>query len=237
MGVLTVSGHPAAEDYDDPRLAAGTIPGTDIKITTMAGCLPLFLHLMARLNLEVWPLSWRDTWSIGIRKARMGSSTSDHAGWATDSWADGIGAHTWPPRMSMTQAARMHTVVHTYRTADGRRIFGWGAHSSLGGDYTKTASNDPMHVFVRPGITEADLVACAKRMGIGPDGVNRSVRKVKVTGTGKLSARQIADMLGTRVARITIRNAWLLTRRARRGDMVRIPPGVPVRQLDSTPVK
>ena len=235
----TISGHPAANDYDDPRLDTGEVPGNaeGVKLTVFKGCLPLFLHCAARLDREVEPLRKRDTWSIGVRQARMGSTTSDHAGWAMDCWADGIGAHTWPPRMSQAKAAKMLAVVSSYRTPDGRRIFGWGAHESLGGDYRKQASNDPMHVFVRPGITEADVAACAKRLGIKADGTEaptRTAGRIKVTGSGRLSARQIADRLGIGVRHVLVRNAWLLTRRARRGDMVRVPSWAPVVRLDST---
>lgn len=237
----TISGHPAANDYDDARLATGVVPGNaeGVKLTVMRGCLPLFLHCAARLDREVEPLRKRDTWSIGIRDARMASGISDHAGWACDFWADGIGAHTWPPRMSAEKARKMLTIVASYKTPDGRRIFGWGAHESLGGDYRKTASNDPMHVFVRSGITEADVAACAKRLRIRVDGTvapipTTGVRRIKVTGSGRLTASDIAKTLGIGVRHIVARNLWLLARRARRGDMVRVPAWAPIRPLDST---
>lgn len=171
--VATVSGHPAAESYSDPRLASGTVPGTKgIRLTTMKAALPLFLDVARRANRKVAPLSARDTWSIGIRPPRAGShsQTSDHAGWACDFWAAGIGAHTWPPRMNAKQARVMRRIVHSYKTRDGRRVFGWGAHESLGGDYTQTVNNDPMHVFVRPGITANDLAEVQRRMSIRDNG-------------------------------------------------------------------
>lgn len=175
---LTISGHPAATSYEDRHLRTGVVPGTNgIKLTTWAAALPLFLHCAKRLNRKVKPLSARNTWSIGIRQARMASGESDHAGWAIDLWSDDIGAHTWPPRMSAAQAKVVLRIVSSYRTKDGRRIFGWGAHASLGGDYQHTASNDPMHIYVRPGITVADLRECRKRMGIRTNGRNKRRRK------------------------------------------------------------
>lgn len=225
----TMSGHPAANDYDDKRLATGVVPGTDgIKLTVFKGCLPLFLHCAARLNAEVAKLRKHDTWSIGIRQARMGDKTSDHAGWAIDAWADGIGAHTWPPKMSAAQAERMLAVVSSYRTADGRRVFGWGAHSSLGGDYQKHASNDPMHVYIRPGVTEADVAAVAKRMGIGSDGVvvkpaaggAVGLHTVLVGGRTALPRAEVIRQSGMSTSRFTRFNP-------RTPDPVK--PGTPVR--------
>lgn len=173
----TVSEHPAAKSYDDPRLSRRTIPGTgNIALTTMTVALPLYLDLARRLNRKVAPLSKRDTWSISIRPPAAGDpdAISDHAGWACDFWSSGIGAHTWPPRMSAKQARIMRRIVHSYKTSDGRRIFGWGAHSSLGGDYDQPRNNDPMHVFVRPGITPDDLRAVRAAMGISKGGRRRA---------------------------------------------------------------
>ena len=225
----TISGHPAANDYDDARLATGVVPGTDgIKLTVFRGCLPLFLHCAARLSAEVAPLRKHDTWSIGIRDARMASGISDHAGWAIDCWADGIGAHTWPPKMSAEQARKMLAIVSSYKTAGGRRIFGWGAHDSLGGDYHKQASNDPMHVYVRSGITEADVADAAKRLGIGPDGkptappagAATGVHTVLVGGRTPMARAEVIRQSGMSVARFDRLNP-------RTPDPVK--PGTPVR--------
>jgi len=87
--------------------------------------------------------------------------------------------------------------------------------------------------------TPADVREVIVRLGIRPDGtvaptVGHAVRRIKVTGSGRLSASQIAALLGTSARRIVLRNAWLLTRRARRGDMIRVPADVPIRPLDST---
>lgn len=175
----TVSGHPAARSYGDPRLRTRTVPGTTIRLTTMRPALPLYLHLAKRLNRKVRPLSVKDTWSIAMKPPAAGpqDAHSDHEGWACDFWASTIGAHTWPSRMPDDLAKIMLRIVSSYRTADGRRIFGWGAHESQGGDYTKTVNSDPMHVFVRPGITAADLRECRRRMGIRLNGRNKRRRK------------------------------------------------------------
>jgi hypothetical protein len=114
---------------------------------------------------------------------------------------------------------------------------------------------DPhIHVILRdePGLSSSAAWQCAeyaaKRDGLtrgGPDyGPRptvvpfvyppRTVSKVKVTGSGRLSASQIAKRVGTSTSRILRLNGWLLLRRAKRGDMVRIPADVPVVRLDST---
>jgi hypothetical protein len=89
----TVSGHPAIKSWSSPMLAARPIPGTRINIRTRKSCLPLFLHLAARLNKEVRRLNPRDTWSYNFRPIRMGqSAVSDHAGYAIDLWSSTTGA-------------------------------------------------------------------------------------------------------------------------------------------------
>jgi N-acetyl-anhydromuramyl-L-alanine amidase AmpD len=61
--------------------------------------------------------------------------------------------------------------------------------------------------------------------------------RIKVTGSGRLTANDIAKRLGIAMRHIVARNPLLLTRRARRGDLIRVPGWVPVRPLDSTPTK
>lgn len=172
----TVSGHEAVTSHASPLLAARKIPGTQISLRTRRSCLPLFLNLAARLNEEVKPLSKRNTWSYNFRPIRMGEATSDHAGYAIDCWSDDIGAHTWPSKMPQTKARKISKILETYRTNDGRYIFGWGASSLAPGvtykgkTHSTKAGNDPMHFFIAPGISTQDLMRARKALGIGLDG-------------------------------------------------------------------
>lgn len=176
----TISGHPAATTSGDPRLAVGTIPGTDITLRTMRVALPLFLHVAAALDKEVEPLQKRNTWSYNYRPPRMGSGVSDHSGWAIDLWSDGIGMHTWPSRMPKAKAQKMGRILERYRTEDGRYVFGWGAANIAPGvdykgkTYTKQSSNDPMHVFIAPGIDANDLREVIDRMNISATGGSKN---------------------------------------------------------------
>lgn len=170
---VSLGGFPVITSPSDPRLRTGTIPFTRYKLTCHRAALPLFLHLFATLNRHVKPLSW-DTWSWNPRKARLSAGWSDHAaGRACDAWSGTIGSMASPTRMTATQAAAMSKVLRNYRTADGRYVFLWGTSKrNPGVDYPLTYghTSDPMHVAQAPGITDADLAAVAKRLGIGPDG-------------------------------------------------------------------
>jgi hypothetical protein len=172
----TVSGHQAITSWSSPMLAARDIPGTKISLRTRRVCLPLFLHLASRLNLEVKPLLKRNTWSFNFRQIRMGDAVSDHAGYAIDCWSDDIGAHVWPSRMPVTKARMISKILESYKTAHGSYIFGWGASDQAGGvvykgpTYHSTAANDPMHFFIAEGVTTKDMMFARKVLGIRPDG-------------------------------------------------------------------
>ena len=174
----TISGHYAITSRSSRLLRTARIPGRPVSLTTRRAYLPLFLRLGVLLDLRVEQLSVKDCWSYAYRAPRMGSSASisDHAGYACDFWAAGIGAHTWPSRMPRKQAQAMSHVLEGFRTVDGRHIFGWGATKSAPGvdytgpTYTKPESNDPMHVFIAPGITVVDALRARRKMGIQPDG-------------------------------------------------------------------
>ena len=173
----TVSGHQAIKSWSSSLLAARRVPGTNISLRTRRACLPLFLHLAARLNDEVKPLSKRNTWSFNYRPIRMGqSAVSDHAGYAIDCWSDDIGAHRWPSKMPATKARKIGRILESYKTPEGKYIFGWGASSLAPGvDYkgvthrTK-AGNDPMHFFIAPGVTVRDLMRTRRAMGLRLNG-------------------------------------------------------------------
>jgi hypothetical protein len=175
----TVSGHDAIKSWGSPLLAARMIPGTKISLRTRRSCLPLFLHLAARLNEEVKPLSKRNTWSYNYRAIRMGESVSDHAGYAIDCWSDGIGAHTWPSKMPAKLAREIGNILEDYRTADGRYVFLWGASSLAPGvryagpTHRTQKGNDPMHFAIAKGITTRDLMRVCKAMKLRLNGTVR----------------------------------------------------------------
>jgi len=173
----TVSGHDAIKSWGSPLLAARKIPGTKISLRTRRSCLPLFLHLAARLDREVRPLSPRDTWSFNYRPIRMGAtSVSDHAGYAIDCWSSNIGAHTWPSRMPAKVAAKISRILEDYHTPDGRFVFLWGASSQAPGvnyagpTHRTQRGNDPMHFAIAPGITTRDLMLTRRAMRLRKNG-------------------------------------------------------------------
>jgi hypothetical protein len=175
----TVSGHPAIKSWSSPMLAARPIPGTRINIRTRKSCLPLFLHLAARLNKEVRRLNPRDTWSYNFRPIRMGqSAVSDHAGYGVDLWSSTTGAHVWPSRMPAADARKISRILEDYKTPDGRYVFGWGASRLAPGVVFKgfthrtQAGNDPMHFIIARGITTADLMATRRAMKIKLNGTS-----------------------------------------------------------------
>ena len=177
----TISGHRAITTSRSPLLATRHVPGRPVSLTTHRAFLPLFLRLAVLLDINVAKLSPKDTWSYAYRAPRMGTATSisDHAGYATDSWSAREGAHTWPSRMSKAQAEAMSAILERFRTVDGRHLFGWGACNKAPGvvytgpTYNKPESNDPMHVFVAPGITALDALRARRKMRIKADGTVR----------------------------------------------------------------
>lgn len=175
----TISGHEAIKSWSSPLLAARKIPGTKITLRTRRSCLPVFLHLAARLDEEVRPLSISDTWSYNYRPGRMTDVVSDHAGYAIDCWSSTIGAHTWPSKMPATVAKKISRILEDYRTRDGRYVFLWGASSQAPGvvysgpTHKTQKGNDPMHFAVARGISTKDLLAVRKEMGIRLDGISR----------------------------------------------------------------
>lgn len=170
----TVSGHPG-RPAGSLHLRTGTVPDTGIRITTDRAALPLFLAVLRRLHRHVKPLG-KDTWSFCWRPIRTGHALSDHAGWAVDVWASGVGANTMtaPSHMPADVARGVSRILEDFRTPDGRRVFGWGQRRGepgvtySGPMYSRLA--DPMHIFVAPGISGDDLRATRRRMGIGRDG-------------------------------------------------------------------
>lgn len=171
----TISGHAAITSSGSPLLRRIKVPGRPITLLVHRAYARLFARLAVLLD-QVEPLRQRNTWSYNYRPPRMGSGVSDHAGYAIDCWSDGIGAHTWPSRMPKDKALRISAILETFRTKDGRHIFGWGATKSAPGVtytgplYTKQASNDPMHFYIAKGITVRDALATIIRMRIRKDG-------------------------------------------------------------------
>lgn len=170
----TVSGHPAVPVYD-PRLRERLLPGRRIRLKAHYAALPLFLRLAVLLD-GVIPLREYDTSSYNYRKPRStpnGNQYSDHAGWAIDVWTTRQGRVGFPATITTRQAAMVSTRLKRFRTDDGRYVFGWGVSDKVPGvDYPHTYHqiNDPMHFFVRPGITPRDLRAVRRKLGIEVDG-------------------------------------------------------------------
>lgn len=171
----TISGHNAIRSAVSPFLTRKYVPGRPIWIQTHRNYSPLFLRLLVLLD-QVEPLKLSNTWSYNYRPPRMGSGFSDHAGYAVDCWSNGIGTHTWPSRMPKDKAVAISKILETFKTNDGRYIFGWGICSDSPGvtyggpTYSKHASNDPMHFYIAPSVSTADAAAAIKRLGINSDG-------------------------------------------------------------------
>lgn len=91
--------------------------------------------------------------------------------------------------------------------------------------------NDPLRRYYPTSLWRELTRRYAPRAPVVPA---TGVRRIKVTGSGRLTASDIAKTLGIGVRHIVARNLWLLARRARRGDMVRVPAWAPIRPLDST---
>ena len=170
----TLSGHRAIRPLDF-RLKHREIPGRGIRLKTHRAALPLFLRLGVLLD-GVIPLRDFDTWSYNYRKPRsseFGSTYSDHAGWAIDVWTTRQGRVGFPGTLTKRQAKMISTRLKRFRTDDGRYVFGWGVSDKIPGvDYPHTYHriNDPMHFFIRPGITPRDLRAVRRKLGIALDG-------------------------------------------------------------------
>lgn len=170
--MTTVSGYPSLRPFSS-RLKRGRVPYIKQRVTLTCDkeILPLFLHLTATLDKHVSPILSRNTWSYADRKARMANADSDHrGGQAIDVWSDTLGAQTrvGRERMPAAKAAVVLRILKNYRTKDGRRIFGWGASTRIGGDYRNV--NDAMHIYRRPGISDADVRWCIAHLKIKPNG-------------------------------------------------------------------
>jgi hypothetical protein len=78
--------------------------------------------------------------------------------------------------MPKDKAVAISKILETFKTNDGRYIFGWGICSDSPGvtyggpTYSKHASNDPMHFYIAPSVSTADAAAAIKRLGINSDG-------------------------------------------------------------------
>lgn len=223
-------------------LATGTIPGTTRRVTLARAALPLFLHfcaawhaeMPARLKLDKGPV---DGWEYREQRSGGGVLSNHASGTAVDLRYDVLPADQ---RRHMTDAELtiLKGILRRYATADGHLVLanGWSWNAK---DEMHTELSQGWEWGAKRDTTPADVREVIVRLGIRPDGtvaptVGHAVRRIKVTGSGRLSASQIAALLGTSARRIVLRNAWLLTRRARRGDMIRVPADVPIRPLDST---
>jgi hypothetical protein len=79
-------------------------------------------------------------------------------------------------RLTRRYSSRISAILRTFATPSGELVFGWGASDRTPGvDYPHTYHrlSDPMHFFIRPGITVSDLRAVRKHMGINANGTRR----------------------------------------------------------------
>jgi hypothetical protein len=130
----------------------------------------------------------------------------------------------------VAQIAAVHHLLDKYADVSGRRVFGWG------GDWTVGTYCDEMHTELAQGwatgaqnrdTTLADVKAVIAHLGITPDGVVGAViLTVRVTGRTPVTASVAAARLGCSVTRLIVRNPWLALRRAKPGEVMRLPNGV-----------
>jgi len=123
-------------------MARGTVPGTHKSILVRREILPVFLDLLLRINREVMPLDKGPLDSWEYRDARLGGGLSNHAsGTAIDFRYDVLKADH-KVHMTGAQRAKMESILNSYKTADGHRVFGWG------GEWKPGVACDEMHIEV-----------------------------------------------------------------------------------------
>jgi len=173
------AGYPTIPDYGDKRMVTPLVPGSSARILggVVAWAAPLFLAFIADLHVSVATVR-SPIWGYTRKMAASDPSkvSCHYSATAVDVWPDGIGAHTWPARMSAAQARNVVKLLDTYREADGRLLFRWLAHESLGGAVHRTSSNDPMHFELSSGLNPARVRAAMEHLRIGPDGIHRPAR-------------------------------------------------------------
>lgn len=169
----TISGWTPIPNPYDSRLTVVRVPGTSWSIRAERTVAPLFAAFASDFNRKVAKIDGPvlDDWSWSpMRTGRASSAISDHcAGRAIDINAIGTGSQAkgnrnigdgWWRRTK--KHVRMRMLLRKYK------VFNWGALSSIGGVYNRLS--DPMHVFVKPGTSDAQIRAVIRKLGIRPDG-------------------------------------------------------------------
>lgn len=175
----SLSGWPVLDQnggWDDPRLTRLPIPGTPCVFYGRASVAPLFVAFILDYARAIHPLRERsDVDAYDYRPARAGGGAwSDHsAGIAVDLLASGVGAQGSEHRdfwASKENAIRLLLAKYDH-------LIYWGGSTEFGGRYSRLI--DPMHFYLRPGSTQADVDALVKRLGIRPDGTTPGAAQPK----------------------------------------------------------
>lgn len=159
----------AVIDKYDSRLKTGTVPGTTIRLTTAAWCLPLFLAIAADWHKTVAPLRKGECGGWNYRLANAGAGAwSDHSsGTAIDlNWGhEGAqGPNGGMKTMTPKQIAAAAAIKQKYG------IVIWGGDKARGGDYSQPKNWDPMHYALKPGVTSKQVTIVMAKLGIRSDG-------------------------------------------------------------------
>lgn len=168
----SLNGWPAFDDYGDPRLATGTIPGTTRKVTLAKDVLPLFLHFLAAWNKEMparLKLGTGPVDGFEPRQARASSGLSNHAsGTAVDVRYDVLAADD-QRHMTDEEQAVLRRILSRYVTSDGHWVLanGWRWNKV---DEMHTECSQGWDYGAKRNTTLADVQEVTKRLRIRPDG-------------------------------------------------------------------
>lgn len=162
----SIHGWPVIENPSDKRLRLFQIPGVSRRSMRLRADIGAYLvAFVSEYHETIAPidLGTFDDWSWSpLRPGRASSAISDHcAGVAVDLNATKEGAQNraingkwWKQPVTAAKLARLRRVY---------KLLEWG------GDYKNFY--DPMHWTFKQGVTEADVLAEMRRLGITPNGV------------------------------------------------------------------
>jgi hypothetical protein len=158
-----------APPWGDKRLVRKQVPGTPASLWMRGSVLPLFLALSKDYHDTIHPLTvGSDTDGYDYRQARTGAGWSDHSSGtgedirASAEGAQGPGERSW---WVGEKAAAARVIKARYQ------VVIWGGDKALGGDYQQAKWWDWMHWALRPGVTQVQVNAVIKALGISADGV------------------------------------------------------------------
>lgn len=165
----SIDGWPGLPSVSDPRLAVGTVPGTNVRLRMREEVLPLFLAVGHDFDTHVAPLRYGECGAYNFRLANAGGGKlSDHgSGTAADfNWGhEGAqGPNGGMRTMSKAQVAACAAIKRKYQ------ILIWGGDKARGGDYAQPVNWDPMHFALKPGTTVADVQRIIEELQINLDG-------------------------------------------------------------------